>query len=143
MSTPKQTLTEFSSLLQAMTRVLDEERQALESRDATALSTTTIQKNEICADLAHPRFGEALHTGMADLPADERAECERDHIEALSKLEKIKDSNLVNGKILNRSQNSVREILHLLSGRSPNGLYGESGQPQSGSETGRDSIARV
>ncbi|MFT7651385.1 MAG: flagellar biosynthesis/type III secretory pathway chaperone [Candidatus Azotimanducaceae bacterium] len=55
---------------------------------------------------------------------------------------KLRDSNLVNGKILNQSQNSIREIINILSGKRHNGLYGEAGQPMPDANSG-DAIAKA
>ena len=143
MTTPQRTLEEFNELIDAMQTVLLEERSALEQRDADSLAACTEQKNTLCEHLAAAKFGSALKIQIGELPDAERSECESVHRETLSKLKCLQDSNLVNGKILNRSHNSIREILHLLSGRAPDGLYGESGQPKNNPETGRGSIARA
>ena len=61
----------------------------------------------------------------------------------LTALQQARDSNLVNGKLLARSQNSVREILNLLSGRRQDGLYSQSGQPKGDADGGGKSIAEA
>ena len=143
MTTPQSTLEELNNLLETMQTVLLEEREALENRNVESLSQCTEQKNVVLESLSATKFGTDLQTKIQELPEEQRTECEAVHTETLSKLKEIQDFNLVNGKILNRSQNSIREILHLLSGRAPDGLYGESGQPKNDTEAGRDSIARA
>ena len=143
MTTPQSTLEELNNLLDTMQTVLLEEREALENRNVESLSQCTEQKNLVLESLSATKFGTDLQAKIQELPEEQRTECETVHTETLSRLKEIQDFNLVNGKILNRSQNSIREILHLLSGRAPDGLYGESGQPKNDTETGRDSIARA
>ena len=143
MTTPQSTLEELNNLLDTIQTVLLEEREALENRNVESLSQCTEQKNLVLESLSATKFGTDLQAKIQELPEEQRTECETVHTETLSRLKEIQDFNLVNGKILNRSQNSVREILHLLSGRASDGLYGESGQPKNDTEAGRDSIARA
>ncbi|NKB98054.1 MAG: hypothetical protein GKR90_06095 [Pseudomonadales bacterium] len=143
MSHPLKILARFKLHIEAMDETLSQERRALETRDVEVLTDCSNEKLRLCQALAAPEFSESLATSIQELEDDERTECELQHTNLLAQLTQIRDSNLVNGKILNRSQNSVREILHLLSGRSLDGLYGESGQPNSDTEAGGESIARV
>ena len=143
MPNPEATISELATLLDAMSDVLTLERNALEQRDADQLAQCSEQKDHICKQLAQARFGDDLTSEIGKLPPEERDKCELLHRREFDRLIELRDLNLVNGKILNRSQHSVRELLNILSGRSQHGLYGESGQPKNDSDPNRGAIARA
>mgnify|MGYP006164896413 CR=1 FL=1 len=87
-------------------------------------------------NLTNPQFGETLRQKIEQLPPTIRQKCDEMHTAHLTLATKLRDSNLVNGKILNRSQNSIREIINTLSGKRHNGLYGETGQPMPDANSG-------
>lgn len=122
-------LDSFSSALNSLETALTAERRALEAHDLAEIEQATLDKTVAIEILAEPRFGKPLADKIASLAGAERTECEQVHAQYLNFARELRDSNLVNGKILNRSQNSVREIINILSGKRADGLYGESGQP--------------
>ena len=124
-----QSLTELAALFERMDFVLAAERQALENHDLTALTEATEEKQAVCESLAEPKFTHALVEQIGKLEPQDRSECELAHKNIMSRARSIRDFNLVNGKVINRSQNVVREMINVLSGRDASGLYGESGQP--------------
>jgi flagellar biosynthesis/type III secretory pathway chaperone len=117
-----QTAQDLQASLVELEALLEIERQALKARDLALLQSNTEAKeavvNELkqlatraAADRSTLPQGELLHKSMLDLARQ------------------VRDSNLVNGKILHRSQQSVREAINVLSGKTLDGLYGHSGQP--------------
>ena len=134
-STQVSVLTErFTALL----ALLDEEREAITAHDGSALDVLVADKNQLCQEIA------ALLAEAPELTARQNVdELEEDHKRLLELAQTARDSNLVNGKILHRSQQSVREILSILSGKSLDGLYGQSGQQTAVPEPGSTAIARA
>lgn len=136
-------LEQMSALLQDMHQALADERAALEGSDVEALADATARKTEVCEALAQPRYGQDLHDAMLALSAAEREKLEPHHNSVLTQAANVRDSNLVNGKVIARSQNNLREILHLLGGKSIEGLYGQSGQPTAGPDRNGPKIAKA
>lgn len=143
MQNPAEILTSLEQRADNLARVLDEERTALEQRDFDKLEQCAEEKITACEALQADWFGPSLSDKIASLPETERIACTSQHAAVLNKIAALRDANLVNGKVLNRSQNSLREILNLVSrrGSSQGALYGESGQPQHDADSG--SITRV
>ena len=143
MSVPvEQDLIAFQSHLVQLGEALDAERQALESHDVSALEQATLRKNTVLEALTTPNYGPALADRIDKLEANSRKKCEQLHSQCLAMTAQLRDSNLVNGKILNRSQNSLREIINILNGKRSDGLYGQSGQPALESQSG-EAIAKA
>jgi flagellar biosynthesis/type III secretory pathway chaperone len=137
--------------------ILEQERAALTAHDGSALDACVARKNDLCQQLAQalqasPEISARISANNADVdthPASLQEaspappELDVDHKILLELAAKARDSNLVNGKILHRSQQSVREILGILSGKSLDGLYGQSGQQTAVPEPGSNAIARA
>ena len=122
------TLIELSSNLNT---VLNAERRSLAERDLQALAQATEEKTAVCrqidtavADLGPTPLSEQL---AAQDPGLQRVL--RPLHEKLTELAEVnRDYNAANGKILHRSQQSVRELISLLSGAEAEPLYEPSGQ---------------
>ncbi len=122
----------LETLFQTLIALLNEERDALIHHDGERLESLSAEKLEVCNNIsraleASPALGEKIAQAAA---AETNAESEFDpsHILLAQLATQARDYNLVNGKILHRSQQSVREILGIMSGQSIDGLYGQSGQ---------------
>lgn len=137
-SDKKTKISALSAQFQALLELLDEERAALTAHDGAALDALTARKNDLCQTIAADLAAAPELTASQEL-----GELDEDHKTLLDLAQQARDSNLVNGKILHRSQQSVREILSILSGKSLDGLYGQSGQQTALPEPGSNAIARA
>ena len=124
--------TELNLCLTQLSQLLGQERQAIIDRDATALARIGEQKAVVCDQLSE--FGQTK-PGIAEfltwVPERWRDEFDADHKKLVDLAEATRDYNLVNGKILLRSQQFAREMLNIMSGKTHSGvggLYGQSGQ---------------
>ena len=126
--------TRFETLLD----LLEQERSALTAHDGAALDSVVAEKNRVCQEIAA-----ALAAAPELTERQNFDELDDDHKSLLNLAQLARDSNLVNGKILHRSQQSVREILSILSGKSLDGLYEQSGQQTAVPEPGSTAIARA
>jgi flagellar biosynthesis protein FlgN len=122
----------LETLFQTLITLLNDERDALIHHDGERLESLSEQKLEVCNHIsleleASPALGKKIALAAA---ADSQADPEFDpsHVLLAQLATQARDYNLVNGKILHRSQQSVREILGIMSGQSIDGLYGQSGQ---------------
>ena len=122
----------LETLFQALITLLNDERDALIHHDGERLESLSAEKLKVCNHIslqleASPALGQKIAQAAA---ADSQAESEFDpsHVLLAQLATQARDYNLVNGKILHRSQQSVREILGIMSGQSIDGLYGQSGQ---------------
>jgi len=129
--------------------LLEKERTSLTTHDNVALSVVTEQKRLVCESIgsalkANPALTDLIRSADTnDYSGDNCAELDVDHKILLDLARSARDSNLVNGKILHRSQQSLREILGILSGKSFDGLYGQSGQQTAASGSSAYAIARA
>ncbi len=131
-------ITALKALFTQLLALLDREREAIVAHNGEALDALVPEKNRLCQEIA------ALLSQAPELTARQNVdELEEDHKSLLDLAQTARDSNLVNGKILHRSQQSVREILSILSGKSLDGLYGQSGQQSAVPEPGSTAIARA
>lgn len=126
---------QLTQLSGALLDALERERRALVERSLTALSSATAEKAELCAAIerAGADLGPTpLRQQIAVLPEAQRSTLEPEH-EALSALvRETRDCNTVNGKVLRRSQQSVRELMHLMSGTDSDVVYSEHGYTPQG-----------
>lgn len=129
--------------LLALGTLLERERNAVEQRDLELLSEVAAQKATLCEGLSDALAGPSIEETIARLAPSERAKLEDDHKKLLTLARKTKDSNSVNGKVLARSQQSTRELLTILSGRTLEGLYGTSGRTDLSGEASTHEIARA
>ena len=133
---------ELNAHLQHMLGALEAERAALGSHDAEALAKAAERKSAVSDTLAellvqHPECSTKLSNSAAG--DDPRWS------ELRTRAEQVKEYNLVNGMILNRTQQSTRVLLGIISGKAlhnVDGLYGQSGQ-QAASDGGGHALARA
>ena len=107
------------------------EREALVSRDSVGLQEIIESKRSKCADIERA----TMALGTTPLPEQIRSadpnqipELEHLHTSLLAKADQAQEYNAVNGKIVHRSQQSVRDLIHLISGMDAELLYGNQGQ---------------
>ena len=140
MSDPTQDLLDLKDLLAQVEHSLKAEREALRQRDTDALAATAEHKLNLIQQVATYDLV-ALGQQIPTLPAPQRAKCDALHKTVVDAAQSVRDSNLVNGMIVRRSQQSTSEILRILSGKPRNGLYGTTGTPVAGRETSAATIA--
>lgn len=128
----------LTAQFQALLDLLERERAALIAHDGAELEAVVGEKNRVCQEIANRLAESPGLTGRQNFD-----ELDDDHKSLLNLAQLARDSNLVNGKILHRSQQSVREILSILSGKSLDGLYEQSGQQTAVPEPGSTAIARA
>jgi flagellar biosynthesis/type III secretory pathway chaperone len=115
----------------ALCELLLAERQALIERDSQSLQQIVDARPSKCAGIER----QTLALGKTPSPeqidsADPGAipEFEHLHTSLLAKADQAQEYNAVNGKIVHRSQQSVRDLIHLISGMDAELLYGYQGQ---------------
>jgi len=138
---------QLESLLRSLLEQLQLERQALITRDARGMEETAAAKAVLCSNIKV--LYEAQPQLLANLSKDTTPSglsSDTDHKTLLELASATKDYNLVNGKILNRTQQSTRVLLGILSGKSIDeidGIYNPSGQSASNAETSGPAFARA
>jgi len=107
------------------------EQPALVARDSQQLQQIIDAKRSKCADVKR----QTLALGNTLLPKQLRSadpsvlpELEHLHTSLLAKADQAQEYNAVNGKIVHRSQQSVRDLIHLISGMDAELLSGNQGQ---------------
>jgi len=121
----------LTTLTERLTELLAAERTALTERDVTSLADITDNKVIVCKQIeaATQTLGsESLSNQIAKFDDAERATLEPLHKRLVAASEKSREYNAVNGKIVHRSQQSVRELIKIMAGTETDLLYGESGQ---------------
>ena len=138
MSSVETSIAEVKRHLTSLTALLLEEREALGQRDAQLLADVTQRKEHRC-DLLQQALANlsSLAANLNDLPAANTAKQE-----LLQLAQQAKESNLVNGKILHRSRQSLSELKQIICGNKLDGLYGESGRAQA-SQPDQPTIAKA
>lgn len=122
---PTSILERLLPLLNHLVTVLGEERSALEARDANRITETSERKNMLATELARVQ---------AELPGGLPAafpEAEPVHSSVRSLLAECHHQNLVNGRIVRRSQQSIRELARILTGHEAEPLYDARGSRRS------------
>jgi flagellar biosynthesis/type III secretory pathway chaperone len=122
------TLIELSEDLQA---VLEQERSSLAERDLDALALATQRKTDLCGriDAAVTALGPTpISEQLATLDKAQERRLQPLHTALVALAEANRNYNATNGKILHRSQQSVRELINMLSGTNSDVLYEQSGQ---------------
>ena len=135
------TLTELSARL---AELLKTEKDALVDRDLEALAQLTDKKQHLCTQIERQlrEMGpEPLSQRIAALPEAERSRLDPLHKTLVERARQTQDFNAVNGKIVRRSQQSVRELLNLMSGTDSGPLYGQQGHTLSSSESSAQGTA--
>lgn len=124
-------LTGLVSSTSSLCGLLLQEREALISRDHQRLQQILDQKRDICASI--DQFSQALGPvplteQLESCSGEQRAELDRLHTSLLEQADLAQEYNAVNGKIVHRSQQSVRDLIHIISGMDAELLYGHQGQ---------------
>ena len=136
-------ITQLSDVLEAENALLNEPFSITNIRSLSdALEQTSATKVALCTQLNNPDFF-SLQDAIATLQGADQANCEARHKKLIDEAQRLQDSNLVNGKIIGRTQYVVREILHILSGSNAEGLYGQTGQQNNANQRARGAIARA
>lgn len=110
--------------------VLQSERRALIDRALPKLEAITVEKGTLCRaiDAAAAELGPLpLRHQIAELAQPHRARLAAAHERLLELAGDVQKSNAVNGKIVHRSQQSVRELMRLMSGTETDALYSAQG----------------
>ena len=124
-------ITNLIELCTALKDVLVVERQSLADRDLEALAQATEAKTSVCKQI------DAAVAGLGSMPISQQLAtldpAEADavaplHSTLIALAEANRDYNAANGKIVHRSQQSVRELINMLSGSEAGLLYEQSGQ---------------
>lgn len=131
-------LAAITEQLEALAGVLSAEREALETRAYDDLEAISEAKRALCESLAQPEIV-ALLQRLSEDPTN----CDPAHDSLRGTLESLRDANLINGRLLTRNQNTLREIIGIVSGHAGAELYSESGQPARGRGADGDIITRV
>ena len=121
----------LTELTERLNDVLTVERAALTDRDLAALADVTDNKVNLCRqiEIATQALGPTpLSEQIAQLQQANRSALEPLHKTLVAATDKSREYNAVNGKILHRSQQSVRELIKLMSGTDTDLLYGQRGQ---------------
>ena len=127
----KELILKLTHSSERLTEVLEAERAALVARDLPALAEVVAAKQAICQEIE--TLGEAFAaTPLVEqielAPESGRPELARLHSLLRACATRAQDYNAVNGKIVQRSQQSIRELMHLISGTDTDLLYGERGR---------------
>jgi flagella synthesis protein FlgN len=121
----------LTGLSDELAKILSAEKDALVSRDLDALAKLTETKQQLCSQIERQlqELGpEPLSKRIAALPDAQRRRLDPLHRTLVERASEIQNYNAVNGKIVRRSQQSVRELLNLMSGTDDGPLYGQQGQ---------------
>ena len=119
------------ALSDGLCELLLTERQALTDRDPSSLQTILDAKRAKCGEIEEMTLAlgaTPLSQQIQDAPGALRKELEHLHTSLLEQADRAQEYNAVNGKIVRRSQQSVRDLIHLISGMDAELLYGDQGQ---------------
>lgn len=120
--------------------VLQRERRALVERTLAELDGLTAEKARLCSalDAAVAELGPTpLRRQIDEFPPSRRQVLEPVHQRLVELAAETQKCNAVNGKIVHRSQQSVRELMHLMSGTDTDPLYSSHGYRSQGPSLGR------
>ncbi|HEX7035348.1 MAG TPA: flagellar export chaperone FlgN [Pseudomonadales bacterium] len=136
----ERTLNDLERFTEELLEVLHDERQALVTRSLPDLERLTAEKARLCQQLDAAVAGLGALTldqqiGALPAPCRGRLEPRRERLRELAA--EVQKCNAVNGKIVHRSQQSVRELMHLMSGTDTEPLYSAQGYRAQGTSLGR------
>jgi flagellar biosynthesis/type III secretory pathway chaperone len=122
-------ITALTELFSQLLDCLEEERGALRTRSLTALHAATEAKSLACAGIesALTGLGAPLVELIEKVDAASRTRLDALHRQLRELAREAKDSNAVNGRIIHRSQQSVRDLINILGDNHQDELYGEHG----------------
>lgn len=127
----KAALSELTTLSDDLCALLLQEREALVSSNRDGLKAIVDAKRAKCAEI------ERCTAALGTVPLREQiaqaepgvvSELERLHKILLTRADQAQEYNAVNGKIVHRTQQSVRDLIHLISGKDADLLYSQQGQ---------------
>lgn len=130
---------------QELLSCLELERSALRRRDLLNLHDATEAKARLCADIESSlgAFRDPIPDLLDRLPASDRKRLDKLHTTLRELAREAQDSNAVNGKIIHRSQQSVRDLIAILGDTHRDVLYGEQGVFRSNPSWQGRAIARA
>ena len=119
----------LTTLFSELLNCLEAERGALRKRVLDALHDATEAKARTCANIeaALGEVGAPLSDLIAGVDDASRPRLDALHRTLKELAREAKDSNTVNGRIIHRSQQSVRELIGILGDNHQDELYGEHG----------------
>ena len=125
-------VTRITALTELFSRLLDcleDDRSALRSRSLETLQGATEAKSRTCASIesALTGLGAPLGELIEEVDAASRTRLDALHKHLRELAREAKDSNAVNGRIIHRSQQSVRDLISILGDNHQDELYGEQG----------------
>lgn len=114
---------------QELLSCLEQERSSLRRRELISLHDATEAKARVCANIesAMTAFGEPIPDLIARAAKADRSRLDALHNTLRDLAREAQDSNAVNGKIIHRSQQSVRDLISILGDTHRDVLYGEQG----------------
>ncbi len=133
-------VTALTELFSQLLDCLEGERSALRARSLNNLHDATEAKARACASIesALAALGAPLAELIEKAEAPSRTRLDALHRQLRELAREAKDSNAVNGRIIHRSQQSVRDLISILGDNHQDELYGEQGVFRS-SHSGRGS----
>ena len=155
----KQNLHELEQLLVQLHELLLTEREALKAHNSADVKALASKKAEVCSLLNQQRFADVLQPSIQLEPVEDSAlshpatapelmtqphtttesvvadsDLENKRLAVVELAQQVQQDNLVNGKIMRRSQRALGELIDILSGKPDQGLYDTSGQTISTSQ---------
>ena len=133
MSPLYQRLQALQQLYLKLLPVLAAERSALTTIDTDGLGSAVSEKQQVLSEIHDAT--RALGPQRISVQIAGAASTERPALEELAASLKhlateAQESNRVNGKVVARSQKSLRELMAVLHGQQPESIYGEHGEPR-------------
>lgn len=135
----------LTARFQELLSCLELERSALRRRDLLNLHDATEAKARVCADIESSLSGfrEPIPDLLEGLQTADRKRLDSLHTTLRELAREAQDSNAVNGKIIHRSQQSVRDLIAILGDTHRDVLYGEQGVFRSSPSWHGRAIARA
>ena len=128
-------------LTQRLAQVLDLERAALVQRDMEQLREVLREKDQLITLLARVETGQldldqllAGATGRFPATADQRERLSRLQQELRRQVSACRDQNHVNGRLVQRAQQSVAEVLQVITGSAAPQTYTATGAADASSD---------
>lgn len=124
-------LTALQRLYAQLLPILTAEREALTTIDTEGLSAAVADKQRLLSEIhdATRALGPLrISAQIANAPEAERKSLEEVAATLKHLATEAQESNRVNGKVVARSQKSLRELMAVLHGQQPESIYGEHGE---------------
>lgn len=114
--------------LTSLLEVIQQEHEALTQQQGELLADLTLEKQALLQEIGDPKYQLLIQSLTHDKAVS--PDREMSHKTIVDKLHKLRDANLVNGKLMQRQQNMLREVLGLLSSNANGDVYSQDGQPR-------------